>query len=712
MRHTPVARTTPPCLSVLAAAVVSLPLCSFSIMAETAGEDTLALGAYSGMSSGYGEIPEVLTTTRLRQPKSRVPGTTSVISGDMIRALGILNLEEVFRLVPGMTVGAVGSNTPVVSYHGTVAYDQRRLQVQIDGRTAYQPSLAGVQWNTMPVAIENIDRIEVSRGPNAAAYGINAFLGTINIITRDPGDTAGVNLQAGAGANGYRQLFGSVSGTEEAYDWRLSLQQRRTDGFDEQVREIDGVDTNVPFNNGYELNFLNYDSALQLTNSQSLEFRAGITDGVDEEDRFKTSEDLGIQTQPDVDVRDYYLQTRWNYHTSTRHFLHVQASYQSYDRDQDWRSCNDITALGFPPIDGETVLCADLNHDLEESRLEFELQDTLLLNDDLKLVSGLEYREDKVTSDTYFNGDESNYQSQLFGNLEYTPIRWMTLNFGASWERTSTLDDNFFSPRIAANFQLSPNQTLRFVYSEAVRNPSAYEQSADWDYRVANGDPPTLDGERLVNGLLQPFGGFAAQGDGSLGEERIRSREISYFTQHRFDIGVFSTEIKYFNDDIRDVISGQLNILDWDLENNVALDQQGIELEAALDYRRGQLRATYAYMDQDERYTGTETTDPREQKRFLNYESRLTVRHSGSLAWLQRYARDYTSSVAFYFADEFRTGQFERLDLRVAKHFDRPGLNFDIALIIQHYLNDNPLLSPDNSYRNRNHVFVQAGMTF
>lgn len=80
-----------------------------------------------------GNIPEVLTTTRLRQPKTRVPGTTTVIEGDLIRDLGIRNLYEVFRLVPGMVVNFVGSHQPVTTYHGTAHYEQRRMQVLVDG---------------------------------------------------------------------------------------------------------------------------------------------------------------------------------------------------------------------------------------------------------------------------------------------------------------------------------------------------------------------------------------------------------------------------------------------------------------------------------------------------------------------------------------------------------------------------------------------------
>ena len=119
----------------------------------------------NGFYAGFNEdIPEVLTTTRLRQPKPRVPGSTTVIDGDLIRNLGIVNLYEVFRLVPGMVVNFVGSHTPVTTYHGTVHYEQRRMQVLVDGRTAHRATLSDMDWETMPVPLEMIERIEVVIG--------------------------------------------------------------------------------------------------------------------------------------------------------------------------------------------------------------------------------------------------------------------------------------------------------------------------------------------------------------------------------------------------------------------------------------------------------------------------------------------------------------------------------------------------------------------
>ena len=665
-------------------------------------------------------IPEVLTTTRLRQPKSRVPGTTTIITGDMIRDLGIMNLVEVFRLVPGMTVNSVGSNQPVTSYHGTVHYEQRRLQVQVDGRTSYQASLSDMDWNTMPVPLELIERIEVSRGPNSAAYGINAFLGTINIITRAPEDTAGVKLRAISGARGYRRAFGSVGDTSEDYKWRLAYEKRESDGFDKQEDD----DRFYPFNDGYNMNTFNYDSNLILSRDYNLDLRAGLVDGIDEEDARKNGK-LGADQDPDILVDDYYLQSRLNVTTSERHFYHVQASFQNYDRRQRWNICipqdqfvdildpNTTTPDLRACAPGDTnPFRANLNEDSEESRLEFELQDTILFNPDLKLVSGLGYRKDTYRSETFFNGRGNNYQSRVFGNLEYSPFGWLTLNSGGNWERTTTTDEGYFSPRLAANFILANNHTLRFVYSRAVRTPDAFEQNPDWSYRPRNVAPPfeAAEGQRfLVEDLVDPT---TSTFEEKLEEERITSREISYFGQYYLDSSILSMEVRYFNDQLRDMISGIINEEEWTIDNNVALDQEGFEVEATLDFPGTRLRISYAYLDQDGRYTGENDRDAGDKQYAIDLMGRLSVRHSGSFAWIQELPFDLTSSAAFYCADEFRRAQFERADFRLARQVFRTGYSYELALTMQHYLNREPTLSPDNIISDHNQFFVEAGVRF
>lgn len=672
------------------------------------------------------EIPEVLTTTRLRQSKLRVPGTTTIITGEMIRDLGIMNLVEAFRLVPGMVVGHWGSTNPVTSYHGTSQYEQRRLQVQIDGRTAYRVSLADVDWLGMPVALENIERIEVSRGPNSAAYGINAFLGSINIITRSPQDTAGVEAYTSVGARGHLRTFTSVGDTDAQKSWRLSYEKRKSNGFDNQIDDGELF----PFHDGHDVNNFNFDSVFRIDRQHSIDVRAGVLDGVNEEDRMKSGK-LDATTNPDIIMDDYYLHVRFDGATSPSHFYHIQASYQNQRQRQRWsiRIPNfpseeesdpevpdffaDVLPPGSPLPSQTTPFIADLNEDLEETRQEIEFQDTIIFSDQFKLVSGMGYRKDSFNSETYFNGKGTNYQSRVFANAEYSPFQWLTFNAGGNWERTTTTDEDYFSPRAAANFILDNNHALRFVFSRAVRTPDAFEQNPDWGYTPRNVQAPfeALEGQRVeIENLLD--GATSTYGQ-RLEEEWITSREISYFGQFHLESALLSVEVRYFNDDFDDMISGVINEEEWYIANNVDLEQEGVELETSLEFSGTKLRATYAYLEQEGRYTGDPNALPlNKQERAVDLLARLSARDSGSFAWIQDLPKGFTTSAAMYWTNEVRETRFERADFRLARRVDKTDYSYMLALTIQHYLNPKHWISPDNRIEDHNQFFVEAGIRF
>jgi iron complex outermembrane receptor protein len=146
-------------------------------------------------SSGWGHIsqplPQVLTATRLKQSAAAVPGSMTVIDSELIKASGARDISELLRLVPGMMVGYTTGNQAAVNYHGTSASDARRMQVLIDGRSVYRAGLATVDWSDIPVAMEDIERIEVFRGPNTVSYGANALMAVVNILTRSPANSHG-----------------------------------------------------------------------------------------------------------------------------------------------------------------------------------------------------------------------------------------------------------------------------------------------------------------------------------------------------------------------------------------------------------------------------------------------------------------------------------------------------------------------------------------
>ena len=170
------------------------------------------------------------------------------------------------------------SSTPVTTYHGTVHYKQRRMQVLVDGRTAHRSTLSDMDWQTMPVPLELIERVEISRGPNSAAYGVNAFLGTINIITRNPADTAGAEVRVVGGSRDYVRTFASVGDVSESYDWRFAYEKRKFGGFDYQLEDGE----RAPFNDGHDINVFNYDSRLKVSSGFNADIRVGVVDGINE----------------------------------------------------------------------------------------------------------------------------------------------------------------------------------------------------------------------------------------------------------------------------------------------------------------------------------------------------------------------------------------------------------------------------------------------
>ncbi len=102
-------------------------------------------------------------------------------------------------MAPGVEVARINGNQWAVSIRGLNNHFSRSLLVQIDGRSVYSPLFGGVFWDAQDVLLEDVERIEIIRGPGATVWGANAVNGVINIITRSADDTTGVYVSAGGG---------------------------------------------------------------------------------------------------------------------------------------------------------------------------------------------------------------------------------------------------------------------------------------------------------------------------------------------------------------------------------------------------------------------------------------------------------------------------------------------------------------------------------
>jgi iron complex outermembrane receptor protein len=149
----------------------------------------------------------VTTVSRTPQPFSQSAAAISVITHDDIRRSGATSIPEALRLVPGLEVARVDSHQWAISSRGFNDVFANKLLVMIDGRSVYTPLFSGVFWDAQDTLMEDIDRIEVIRGPGASLWGANAVNGVINIITKSAKDTQGFLVSAGGGTE--ERGFGS-----------------------------------------------------------------------------------------------------------------------------------------------------------------------------------------------------------------------------------------------------------------------------------------------------------------------------------------------------------------------------------------------------------------------------------------------------------------------------------------------------------------------
>jgi iron complex outermembrane receptor protein len=633
------------------------------------------------------DIPMVLTPVRLKQPRTEVPASVTVIDRTLIEASGIRELPDILRLVPGMAVAARDGWHHVVSYHGTSYRDSRRMQVLVDGRSVYQAGLATIDWNDIPLAVEEIERIEIVRGPNTAAYGANAFLGIINIITRHPQDSPRLRLKASAGTESVEDYYGGISGTWGESSFRLSASERRDSGFDRNAAGATRRDSK-------NLQFINARWNYSPNENWNLELQGGYKTGTYLEDITKPSvlvpglAPLTMETSPDINVKDYFVSLNAQHFFSPTSSFEWQLDFARQRERIDWFTCLPALFLGFNDFD---VICGTTNENGRNQRIDLDLQHTLLGSAPWKLVYGLHLKQMEVSSQTFYGGDVDSESYQLFANVEYRFLPKWSATLGGSQEYQSGQGDNF-SPRAALLFFPAEGHSFRAVYSEAVRTPDLFETEAYWSYQTKDLVYPDGTPYATRNALFQQL----AQAPDNLREERIRSRELGYYGnwwQHRLEV-----DLKWFWDDLDDLISKQLVFDNFTPANNSWVEQQGYEAEVNLQaHETLRLRATFALINSD-------TNNPREED--------LTPRHSGSAGIIYSANRWQLSSF-YYRAHDMNDREFSRLDLRVAHRFPLFGSELTISGVVQHYYNYREgELFGDNRYDDSNRAFVSMELAY
>src|SRR5437660_7405134 len=170
------------------------------------------------------DLGNIEVTTASKEPvkASRTPAAIYVVTQEDIRRSGATSIPEALRLVPGVEVARIDSNTWSLGVRGFGSALSRSVLVLIDGRSVYTPLFAGVYWQVQDTLLEDIERIEVIRGPGGTIWGANAVNAVINIITKNSKDTHGTLVSTGGGNldQGFAH-FRYGAGNDKSFNYRI-----------------------------------------------------------------------------------------------------------------------------------------------------------------------------------------------------------------------------------------------------------------------------------------------------------------------------------------------------------------------------------------------------------------------------------------------------------------------------------------------------------
>ena len=270
---------------------------------------------------------KVTSVSKKEQKLSQVAAAVFVITQEDIRRSGATNIPDLLRMVPGLDVAQINANTWAISARGFNLQFANKLLVLIDGRAVYTPLFGGVDWDTQDVPLEDIERIEVIRGPGGALWGANAVNGVINIITKSAADTHGGLLVAGGG--NIDQGFGTVhyggnAGKES--DYRVFAKYLNDDDFPD-LNGQNGLDGWHLLHGGFRV-----DSNLSTKDSLTTQgdLYAGSEGTVIVHSVFNPPGNLNVERLSDLSGGN--ILTRWHHTFSDRSDTTFQFYFDRYTR--------------------------------------------------------------------------------------------------------------------------------------------------------------------------------------------------------------------------------------------------------------------------------------------------------------------------------------------------------------------------------------------
>lgn len=581
------------------------------------------------------DSPVVLSASRLAQPLSRAPAAVTVISREMIEASGFRQLVDVLRLVPGFLVGWSGGNTPAATYLGLSDAFPHWMQVMVDGRSVYNPAYGQTDWRGIPLTLDDVDHIEVVRGPNAANDGLNSMIGTIHIYTRHSATTVGDMVEVLAGDSLTRELDVRHGEASQGGSWRLGAVGREDERH--AVAQDRAEDAQLSFRGDFS-----------ASTQDSLMVQVGLSRGLW---RGTNVGQLAYDDQH-AEYQSGFGNLIWTHAIGEGREWSAQLSHN----DDQSREAIPLPAP-LDPISGNfhtTISAATLTYlDRSASRWRSSL-------------SG-EYRVHEVQLPGLFA--TNNYLRddilRLSGAVEWNPFPALVGHAGAMLERHTDTGRVDVSPRLALNWLPARDHAFRLGVSRGTTSLELYANNTDIRYTV---------GGALYDQLIK-----STQ---KLGAEKIDNVELGYLFNSA-SAGL-SLDARVYHDHLFDLASlvpigypssfssGQTQTY----TNSSAVSVDGLEFQATWHpVSKGWVTLSQSWISRD--------SSP-----GAPYHPLATPHYSTSLLAAYPVATAY-ASIGIYHVDriEWISGDYEsryhRVDLRLEKDWRVQDGVVKAALVLQ-----------------------------
>lgn len=423
-----------------------------------------ANSAVTGETLLFMEVPVVVTASRKEQPITKAPAAVTVVTAEDIRQSGAITIPDVLRMVSGVDVMTISARDQQVGIRGGNGPLNNKLLVLIDGRSVYNDFLGNVYWSLFPIAMEEIERIEVIKSPISSLYGANAYSGVINIITKTSQTLAGTEVNLTAGSR--ETSLGSMihAGEWQKLHYKLSAAFDRTDewGRDDRAGDIDRGNF-----------YLGYD----IDPEQTVAVSGGRTHFED----FKVFvfEAFGaIREKGDYD----YLQADYR-----RGGFKLRTFRKSEFLDQKIERSPQPNEWDVATYDTEA---------------QYAFEGAFAARKNYSAVVGADYRHIDLNKNNYIGDEQTQDLWALFGDGEVRLGEKVQLSAGVRYDY-HPLVEGHFAPRGTLLYTPVEEHTIRLSVAQAFRNPTLLESylqsTTPGAFTVLGAGNPDLEPEGITS---------------------------------------------------------------------------------------------------------------------------------------------------------------------------------------------------------------------